>query len=177
MILLEILKLHWNAVSWVELFSCEEFYFNLFNLDSFCDHGILYMKLIHQQGFPRWYSAKLSAYQCRRCKRWRFGPWVRKTLRSRKWQPNPVFLPGKLHGQKSLAAYRHRVTKSQTQLSNWAHTVYGWIAWKIIFLNLSNDLIDSHLFVPAWWKELFTLTLSSAFQREILMYLLVRSDV
>ena len=32
-------------------------------------------------------------------------PWVGKMLWSRKWQPVPVFLPGKFHGQKSLAGY------------------------------------------------------------------------
>ena len=31
-----------------------------------------------------------------------FDPWVRKILWSRKWQPTPVFLPGKFHGQRSL---------------------------------------------------------------------------
>ena len=31
-----------------------------------------------------------------------FDPWVGKTLWSRKWQPTPVFLPGKFHGQRSL---------------------------------------------------------------------------
>ena len=30
-------------------------------------------------------------------------PWVGKILWSRKWQPVPVFLPGKFHGQRSLA--------------------------------------------------------------------------
>ena len=40
----------------------------------------------------------------------------------RKWQPTPVFLPGKFHGQRSLAGYLvHGVTKSQTQLSDY-HT-------------------------------------------------------
>ena len=29
-------------------------------------------------------------------------PWVRKIPWSRKWQPTPVFLPGKSHGQRSL---------------------------------------------------------------------------
>ena len=29
-------------------------------------------------------------------------PWVRKIPWSRKWQPNPVLLPGKSHGQRSL---------------------------------------------------------------------------
>ena len=54
---------------------------------------------------PRWYSIKDSACQCRRCKRCRFNPWVRKIPWSRKWQPTPVFLPGKSHGQRSLAGY------------------------------------------------------------------------
>ena len=36
----------------------------------------------------------------------------------RKWQPTPVFLPGKFHGQRSLAATVHGVAESQTRLSN-----------------------------------------------------------
>ena len=32
-------------------------------------------------------------------------PWVGKILWSRKWQPIPVFLPGKSHRQRSLAGY------------------------------------------------------------------------
>ena len=36
---------------------------------------------------------------------------------SRKWQPTPVFLPGKSHGQRSLAATVHRVPKSYTWLN------------------------------------------------------------
>ena len=32
--------------------------------------------------------------------------WVRKIPWSRKWQPTPVLLPGKFHGQKNLADYR-----------------------------------------------------------------------
>ena len=31
--------------------------------------------------------------------------WVRKIPWRRKWQPTPVFLPGKFHGQRSLAGY------------------------------------------------------------------------
>ena len=34
-----------------------------------------------------------------------FDPWVGKICWSRKWQPTPVFLPGKCHGQRSLAGY------------------------------------------------------------------------
>ena len=35
-----------------------------------------------------------------------FNPWVRKIPWKRKWQPTPVFLPGKLDGQRSMAGYR-----------------------------------------------------------------------
>ena len=46
-----------------------------------------------------------STWQCRRCKTCRFDLWVRKIPWSRKWQLIPVFLPGKFHGQRSLAGY------------------------------------------------------------------------
>jgi len=42
----------------------------------------------------------------------RFDPWVRKMPWRRKWQPPPVLLPGKSHGQRRLAGYSiqgHRV--------------------------------------------------------------------
>ena len=32
-------------------------------------------------------------------------PWVRKNPFRRKWQPTPVFLPEKSHGQRSLVGY------------------------------------------------------------------------
>ena len=55
-------------------------------------------------GLPRWQSGKESTSQCR-CRRHRFNPWVRKISWRRKWQPTPVFLPGKSQGQRSLAGY------------------------------------------------------------------------
>ena len=36
------------------------------------------------------------------------NPWVRNIPWSRKWQRAPVFLPGKFHGQRSLAGYSPR---------------------------------------------------------------------
>ena len=51
---------------------------------------------------PRWHSAKESICQCKRC---RFDPWVWKIPCRRKWQPTPVLLPGKFHGQRSLTGY------------------------------------------------------------------------
>ena len=49
-----------------------------------------------------WFSSKDSACQCRRQD---FDPWVGKIPWRRKWQPNPVFLPGKSHRQRSLVGY------------------------------------------------------------------------
>ena len=40
----------------------------------------------------------------------------------RKWQPTPVFVPGKFHEQRNLAGLVHGVPKSRTWLSNSAHT-------------------------------------------------------
>ena len=60
---------------------------------------------------PRWHSCKESSSQCRRCKRCGFDPWVRKISWKKAWQPTPVFLPGKSHGQRSLAGYSPWVPK------------------------------------------------------------------
>ena len=40
-----------------------------------------------------------------------FNPWVGKILRRRKWQPTPVLLPGKSHGQRNLVGYSPRGCK------------------------------------------------------------------
>ena len=39
------------------------------------------------------------------CRRPRFDPWVGKIPWRRKWQPTPVFLPGKFHGWRSMVGY------------------------------------------------------------------------
>ena len=54
---------------------------------------------------PRWCSGKESTYQCRGCNRHGFNPWVRRFPWTRKWQPTPVFLTGKSHGQRKLVGY------------------------------------------------------------------------
>ena len=47
-------------------------------------------------------SGKESPCQCKGC---RLNPSVRKVPWRRKWQPTPVFLPGKSHGQRNLVGY------------------------------------------------------------------------
>ena len=51
---------------------------------------------------PWWLSGKDLACQYRRLEP---NLWVRKIAWIRKWQPTPVFLPGKSHGQRSLTGY------------------------------------------------------------------------
>ena len=64
---------------------------------------------IGKEGFPGVTSGKEPACQCRRRKRLRFDPWVRKIPWRRAWQSTPVFLSGESHGQRSLAATVHGV--------------------------------------------------------------------
>ena len=69
-----------------------------------------------QRRLPGWLSGKESASQYRKCE---FDPWVGKIPWRRKWQLNPVFLPGKSHGQRSLAGYSPwGCKKSWTRLSD-----------------------------------------------------------
>ena len=61
-----------------------------------------------------------KACQCRRHKRQKFNPWVRKIPWSRKWEPTPVSLPGESHGQRSLVGYSpwgHKELDMTDQLS------------------------------------------------------------
>jgi len=65
----------------------------------------------------QWLSGKESACNAGDClqgKKCGFDPWVRKSPPRRKWQATPIFLPGKSHGQRSLAGYNPWGCKSWT---------------------------------------------------------------
>ena len=67
------------------------------------------------KGFPGGSVVKNLPAMQETCRRHKFDLWVRKIPWSRKWQPIPVFLPGKSHGQGNLAGHTvHGVAKSQT---------------------------------------------------------------
>ena len=78
-------------------------------------------------------SDKESTCQCRRCK---FGPWVRKIPWRRKWQPTPIFLTGKSHGQRSLVHY-----------SPWSHKRVGH---NLVTTTITTKVLTtaSFLFIP-----------------------------
>ena len=61
-----------------------------------------------------------SVVVCLPNRRCGFDPWVRKIPWRRKWQPTPVFWPGKFHGQRSLVGYSpwgHNESDTQQQHS------------------------------------------------------------
>ena len=63
-------------------------------IDLQCHEGLKAFPMAQQKGL---------CLQCRRRRRHGFNPRVRKIPWKRKWQPTPVFLLGKSHGQMSLA--------------------------------------------------------------------------
>ena len=67
-------------------------------------------------------SGKENACRWGRCKRCGFSPWVRKIPQRRKWQPTPVFLPGKSRGQGSLLGYSPWGHKELDMTKLTAHT-------------------------------------------------------
>ena len=109
--------------------------------------------------FPGGASDKESACQCRRHKRYRFEPWVRKIPWRRKWQPTPVFLPVEFHGQRSLAGYTVVSKRVGHDWSNLAHCVHRfkisiwflfissiYLACFLVFL-LFQESFNSNIFV------------------------------
>ena len=82
-------------------------------------------------GFLGSTSGKIAACQCGRCKSLRFDPWVKKILWSRKWQPAPVFLPGKFHGQRSLVGCSPQGCKESdtTERRVSVSSVYAYTGW------------------------------------------------
>ena len=69
-------------------------------------------------------SCKESTWQRRRCKGYGFDPWMRKIPWNRKWQPIPVFLPGKFHGQRNLVSYSPWGRK-ESDMTEWL-SVHTW---------------------------------------------------
>ena len=85
-----------QRISWTRLPFLRWFFFFFF----FCSTSINYTKTTFEKSkiWIYWLSGKEPACQSRRHKRCEFNPWVGKIPWSRKWQPTPVFLPGKSPG-------------------------------------------------------------------------------
>ena len=131
---------------------------------------------------------------CRRCRRCRFNCWVRKIPWRRAWQPIPIFLPGGSHGQRSLAATVHRVTKSQTWLKwlrtsmhgvtdglplvfqifddvSFSGTATGWLQWMICFFYIGKRReLENNAAKPLFPGRVLIIVKATKFPREVLEY-------
>ena len=97
-----------------------------------------------------WLNGKESAGQCRRQV---FDPWIRKMPWRSNWQPTPVFLPGKSHGQRSLVDYspwghkrvRHNLATKQQR---------NWNKCPVLSETKLKDSQKSHCLIKLFRKHL-----------------------
>ena len=78
------------------------------------------------RSFTIWATREVSGQEptckCMRCVRGGFHPWVGRIPWRRAWQPNPVFLLGESHGQRSLVGYSpwgHRIGHDWSDLAHY----------------------------------------------------------
>ena len=114
--------------------------------------------LFNQLYFPGGSVIKEPVCQHRRCK---FDPWVGKIPWRRKWQPTPVFLPEKSHGQRNLVGYSPWGCE-KLDMTEWLSTdcqvghTHGWQAtvsfslFSPSFLH-SFSMFLSFLSLPLFW--------------------------
>ena len=90
----------------------------------------------------------------------RFHPLVRKIPWRRAWQPTPVFLPGKSHGQRSLAGYSPWGCK-ELDTTEYAHTYMSNVG-------LTTAIQQNSLVMTSTWLDAddtcFSLELSVLFE-------------
>ena len=98
-------------------------------------------------GFPGAVSGKESTHQCRRHKRCRSDPWVRKIPWKRAWQPTLVLLLGESRGLRSLVGY-----------SPWGHKESDMTEWlHFDFLSLYHSvLLPTHSPICNKWAFIIT---------------------
>ena len=96
-----------------------------------------------------WLSGREPACQFRESKRHRFNPWVWKIPWSRKWQPTPIFLPGKFHGQRSLVGYSPWGPK-ESDATEQECTSFLWLSGREPACQFRES--KRHRFNPWVWK-------------------------
>ena len=94
----------------------------------------------------RFFTPGSDRKECLQCRRPRFHPCVGKIPWRREWLPTPVFLPGEFHGQRSLGAPAHGVTKNSTGQSDTFTFFNTSVTWGVTQLCLTLcDPIDYSL--------------------------------
>ena len=92
-------------------------------------------------GFPSGASGKEASCQSRRHKRCGFNPWVRKIPWRRKWQPTPVPMPGKSHGQRCLAGCSPWGCK-ESDTTEQAGTSFSLLSLKPLLSHIHHTLVS-----------------------------------
>ena len=83
------------------------------------------------EGLPWWLSGTEPTSQWRQCG---FDPRIGKIPLRKKWQPTPVFLPGKSHGQRTLVRYGPWGPKKSDTTSRPTTHIYIFIHILYIYL-------------------------------------------
>ena len=91
---------------------CDNIYLELCSAASKFSVGFLFFCYLFSNCLPGDSAGKGPVWQCRRRKRHRFEPWVRKIPWRRKQKSTPVFSPGKSQGKRILAGYSRRTKLS-----------------------------------------------------------------
>ena len=110
------------------------------------------------RGLPWWLRRYMVCLQCGRSG---FNPWVGRIPGRGQWLPTPVFLPGELHGQRSLAGYSlwsHRESDTTEQL-----TLFHFS--RLIYVHLGN----LGLLIYLWPKPAAKLALTQGKPRNTFM--------
>ena len=124
---------------------------SLLQVAGFCLPIFLLRSSVPTFGLPRWLSVKESVCQCRRHRRCGFDSWIERILWRRKWQPTPIFLPGKSHGQKSSAGCRPQGCKTSDSTEHaWmhAHTHVHVRCYNVSIFIMSLLALVSRLYQP-----------------------------
>ena len=117
------LSQHQDLFQWVS--PSHQWYFTICIINSYLFIGFkcwLYHLLAGDfQKLPRGFSGGASGKepdcQCRRHKRCGFNSWVGKIPWKRAWKLTPLFLPGEVHGQRSLVGYSSWGRKDTTEVT------------------------------------------------------------
>ena len=112
----------------------------------------------YPHGLPWWLRWQSVCLQCGRS---RFNPWDGKISWKRKWQPTPVFLPGKSHGRRSLVDYSPWGHK-ESDTTEWLHFQFFFISNTLIIHMLVYLMSQRSLRLPTFLSIVFSLFCSSA---------------
>ena len=104
-----------------------------------------------------------SEFICQR-RRHGFDPWGRKIPWKRKWQPIPVFMSGKSHGQRNLAGYNpqwHKRVRNDFMTKTTTTNEHVWRR-KNLFEQIYKDLENVKCLKPCKYLNLSSIILLTA---------------